>query len=133
MADLYRVNGNVSPGGVGTFVSFIGKTPKAFGIRFSGTALGGADLRSELGPEGAVQGIFKAISSNVTILGYQIENTATGNVSVLLEGADFLTATNLQNIIRTGGNGAGGYGNSSPLVDCGLTLVTDVGFKLATS
>ena len=132
MADLYRVNGNVSPAGLGTFVSFIGKTPKAFGLRVFGT-VGAKDISAELGPQGAVQDIFKAISANATILGYQIENNSTGNVSILMEGADFLTATNLQNIIRTGGNGAGGYGNSSPQLDAGLSLVTDVGFKLATS
>ena len=132
MADFYRSNG--TSGSKGTFVSLIGKTPKAFGIRLSGTAVGGTDLTTELGPEGAWQGVLKAISSNATVLAYQIENTATGNVSVLLEGGDFLSATNLQSIIRTGGNGAGGYGNAAVgLADCGLTLVTDTGFKLATS
>ena len=131
MADFYRSNG--TSGSKGTFVSLIGKTPKAFGIRLSGTAVGGTDLTNEFGPEGAFAGILKAISSNISILAYQVENTSTGNVSILVEGGDFLTNTNLQNIIRTGGNGAGGYGNSSPLVDCGLTLVTDTGFKLATS
>ena len=131
MADFYRSNG--TSGSLGTFVSFIGKTPKAFGIRLSGTALGGTNLTNEFGPEGAFAGILKAISSNVTVLAYQVENNTTGNVSILLEGGDFLTAANIQSIIRTGGNGAGGYGNSSPLVDCGLTLVSDTGFKLATA
>jgi hypothetical protein len=131
MADFYRSNG--TSGSLGTFVSLIGKTPKAFGIRLSGTATGGTNLTNELGPEGAFAGVLKAISSNVTVLAYQIENNTTGNVSILVEGGDFLSAANMQAIIRTGGNGAGGYGNSSPLADCGLTLVTDVGFKLATA
>jgi hypothetical protein len=130
MADFYRTNGSV--GSIGTFVSFIGKTPKAFGIKVAGTA-GAKDVSGELGPNDAMQGIFKALSSNATILAYQIENNSTGNVSVLLEGADNLTANNIRDIIRNGGNGAGGYGNSSPLFDAGQTLVTDVGFKLANS
>ena len=132
MADFYRSNGNVSPGGLGTFVSFIGKTPKAFGLRVAGTT-GAKDVSAELGPQGAVQDIFKAISSNVTILGYQIENNSTGNVSIMLEAPDTFSATNLRDIIRSGGNGAGGYGNATPKFDAGQTLVTNVGFKLAYS
>ena len=130
MADFYRSNGTAGP--IGTFVSFIGKTPKAFGIRVAGTA-GAKDLSSELGPNDAFQGILKAISANATVLAYQVENNSTGNVSIMIEGGDQLTAANIQAIIRTGGNGAGGYGNSSPLFDAGQSLVTDVGFKLATS
>lgn len=130
MADFYRSNGNV--GAIGTFVSFISKAPKAFGVRVVGSS-GAKDVSAELGPEGAVQGILKAISANATVLGYQIENNSTGNVSILIEGGDHLTAANIQSIIRTGGNGAGGYGSSSPAFDAGSSLVTDVGFKLATS
>jgi hypothetical protein len=130
MADFYRTNGSV--GTIGTFVSLIGKTPKAFGIRIAGTA-GQKDVSGELGVNGAVQDIFKMLSANATILGYQIENNSTGNVSVLIEGGDNLSAATVQSIIRTGGNGAGGYGNSSPQLDAGSTLVTDVGFKLAYS
>lgn len=130
MADFYRTNG--SAGTIGTFVSFIGKTPKAFGLRVVGTT-GPKDLSSELGVNGSFQDILKTVSSNITVLGYQVENNSNGNVSILIEGGDYVTATNLQAIIRTGGNGAGGYGNSSPQLDAGLSLVSDVGFKLATS
>jgi len=130
MADFYRTNGNV--GTVGTFVSFIGKTPKAFGLRVVGTA-GPTSLVGELGVNGAMQDILKTVSSNITVLGFQVESGTNGNVSLLIEGGDYVTATNLQAIIRTGGNGAGGYGNSSPQLDAGLSLVSDVGFKLATS
>lgn len=130
MADFYRSNGSV--GTIGTFVSLIGKQPKCYGIRIAGTA-GAKDISAELGPEGAVQGIFKSISANATILGYQIENNSSGNVSLLIEAPVDLTAANMQAIIRSGGNGAGGYGNSSPQLDAGLSLVTDVGFKLAYS
>ena len=130
MADFYRTNGTV--GTIGTFVSFIGKTPTCYGVKIAGTA-GQKDVSAELGPNDALQGIFKAISANATILGYQIEDNATGNISLMLEAPQTFTATNLRDIIRTGGNGAGGYGNSSPLFDAGTTLVTNVGFKLAYS
>jgi hypothetical protein len=130
MADFYRTNGTV--GTIGTFVSFIGKTPTCYGIKIAGTA-GAKDVSSELGPNDAVAGILKAISANATILGYQIENNSTGNVSVMIEAPDTFSATNLRDIIRSGGNGAGGYGNATPKFDAGQTLVTNVGFKLAYS
>ena len=132
MAEFYRVNGNVSPDGMGTFVSFIGKQPTCYGIRLVGTA-GAKDVSAELGPNDAVAGIFRAISANATILGYQIENNSTGNISLMIEAPPTFTAANMQAIIRTSGNGAGGYGNSSPLFDAGLTVVTNTGFKLSNS
>ena len=128
MADFYRVNGTV--GTIGTFVSFMGKQPTCYGIKVAGTA-GAKDVSAELGPNDAVAGILKAISANATILGYQIEDNATGNISLMLEAPQTFTATNLRDIIRNSGNGAGGYGNSSPQFDAGATLVTNVGFKLA--
>jgi hypothetical protein len=130
MADFYRTNGTV--GTIGTFVSFIGKTPTGYGVKSAGTA-GQKDVSAELGPNDALQGIFKAISANATILGYQIENNATGNISLMVEAPPTFSAANMQAIIRTSGNGAGGYGNSSPLFDAGLTVVTNTGFKLSNS
>jgi hypothetical protein len=130
MADFYRTNGTV--GTIGTFVSFMGKQPTCYGIKVAGTA-GAKDVSAELGPNDAVAGILKAISANATILAYQIENNATGNISLMLEAPVEFTATNIRDIIRNSGNGAGGYGNSSPLFDAGQTLVTNVGFKLAYS
>jgi hypothetical protein len=132
MADFYRTSGNVTPGGMGTFVSFMGKQPTCYGIKVAGTA-GAKDVSAELGPNDAVAGILKAISANATILAYQIENNSTGNISLMLEAPVEFTATNIRDIIRNSGNGAGGYGNSSPLFDAGQTLVTNVGFKLAYS
>jgi hypothetical protein len=130
MADFYRTNGTV--GTIGTFVSFMGKQPTCYGIKVAGTA-GAKDVSAELGPNDAVAGILKAISANATILAYQIENNSTGNISLMLEAPVEFTATNIRDIIRNSGNGAGGYGNSSPLFDAGQTLVTNVGFKLAYS
>ena len=130
MADFYRTNGTV--GTIGTFVSFMGKQPTCYGIKVAGTA-GAKDVSAELGPNDAVAGILKAISANATILAYQIENNSTGNISLMLEAPVEFTATNIRDIILNSGNGAGGYGNSSPLFDAGQTLVTNVGFKLAYS
>ena len=127
MAEIYRSNGDV--GTIGTFVSFIGKTPKCYGIRILGASTAG-NLKAELGPNDAVQGIFKRLTGNATILGYQIENVATGNLSVMFEAPSELTAAQIQNIIVTGGNGGGWYGNTGAF-DASGTLVTDVGFKLA--
>ena len=127
MADLYRVNGSV--GTIGTFVSLIGKTPKCYGIRLQTGAGVGGNLQPELGPNDAVQGIFKRLTGNATILAYQIEPGTTGNVSVMFEAPSELTATQIRDIIRTGGNGGGWYGNTGTF-DASGTLVTDVGFNL---
>lgn len=132
MAEIYRKNGDV--GAIGTFVSFIGKTPKCYGIKLLSNDLStAANLQPELGPNDAVQGIMKRLTGNATILGYQIENVNTGNLSVMFEAPSELTATQIRDIIRTGGvAGNGWYGNAATL-DCSGTLVTDVGFKLAYS
>ena len=135
MAEFYRTNGTVIPGGFGSFVSFIGKQPTAYGIKLAG-ATGAANVYTETGPNDALQGIFKAISANATILGYQIENAGSAstpaNVSLLLEAPVEFSATNVRDIIRGGGNGAGWYGNTGAF-DASATLVTNVGFKLAYS
>jgi hypothetical protein len=135
MADFYRVNGTTLPNGFGTFVSFIGKQPTAYGVKLAG-ASGAANVYTETGPNDALAGIFKTISANATILGYQVENAGSSstpaNVSILLEAPSEFTATNIQNIIRGGGNGAGWYGNAGAF-DASQTIVTDTGFKLAYS
>jgi hypothetical protein len=129
MADFYRVNG--SAGSLGSFVSFIGKTPKCYGVKLAG-ADGARDLTAEMGVNGALGGVFRQISANATILAYQVENNTSANVSIMLEAPSELTATNIRDIIRNGGNGAGWYGNTTAF-DCSTTLVTDTGFKLAYS
>lgn len=129
MAEFYRTNGDA--GSLGTFVSFIGKTPKCYGIKLSGAA-GAADLTNEMGTNGAFAGILRQITSNATVLAYQVENNSTANVSIMLEAPSHLTATNIRDIIRNGGNGGGYYGNTTAF-DASATLVTDTGFKLAYS
>jgi len=129
MAEFYRTNG--STGSLGDFVSFIGKTPKCYGVKLAG-ADGARDLTNEMGVNGALGGIFRQLSANATILAYQVENNTSANVSIMLEAPATLTATNIRDIIRNGGNGGGWYGNTTAF-DCSSTLVTDTGFKLAYS
>ena len=113
MADFYRVNGTV--GTLGTFVSLIGKQPAAYGIKLVG-ASGPGNVYTETGPNDALAGIFRTISANATILAYQVENAASAstpaNVSIMLEAPNTFSATDLQNIIRGGGNGAGYAGGA---------------------
>lgn len=141
MAILYRTNGNVgSVGDVygGGFAgattqvsaSFIGKQLLAVGVRVVGAG-GPANLQAEASVNGAVEGILKAVTGNSTILAYQLEPGTTGNLSLLLEGASNLSSTDIQNIIRGGGNGAGWYGNTNG-IDASSSLVTNYGFKLST-
>ena len=141
MADFYRVNGNVGIIGDGkgflttvAGASFIGKQPVALAAVIQDGSLSKANLANELGVNGAVEGILKAISSNVTVLAYQIETGANGNISLLLEGSagigstDAAVASTVQAIIRGGGS-AGLYGNNN--VDATGTSVVNRGFKLS--
>ena len=125
MADFYRTNGNAGP--AGSMISFIGKQPTPFAIVIQNSSLTKADLRSELGVNLAVPAILNALEGNATVLAYQVENTNTGNISVLLEGGNQLTATNIQTILQA----ASPFGNNS--VDGGGTAVFSTGFKIATS
>jgi hypothetical protein len=137
MAEIYRTNGNVGAVGYGTSflstavgASFIGKNLLALGVRVVGAA-GPANLQAEAGVNGAVAGILRSVSANTTVLAYQLEPGTTGNLSLLLEGATHLTATDIQNTIKGGGNGAGWYGNTNN-IDASSSLVTNYGFKLST-
>lgn len=142
MADFYRVNGNVGLVGDGKgFIStaagasFIGKQPVALAGYIAGAGGTASSLASELGVNLAVEGILKAISSNVTVLAYQIEAGSGGNISLLLEGGAGLAATDatiasaVQAIVRNGGNGSGYYGNNN--TDATTSLFVNRGFKLS--
>ena len=142
MADFYRVNGNVGVIGDGKgFVttaagaSFIGKFPVALAMYIASGTNSAQNLASELGVNYAVEGIFKALSANTTVLAYQVEPGSNGNISVLLEGAaglgstDSAIASTVQSMIRNGGNGAGYYGNNA--VDATGSVVVNRGFKLS--
>ena len=105
------------------------------GGNLSGAGGTASSLASELGVNLAVEGILKAISANVTVLAYQIEAGSGGNISLLIEGGagyastDAGIATNVQNIVRNGGNGSGYYGNN--LSDATTSLFVNRGFKLS--
>jgi hypothetical protein len=123
MASLSRTNG-VSFVTVGTPVQFIGKTQKFFAAvakNGSGTA---QDLASEGAADAAVDIILRAVAAQTSIHAVQVENT-TGQISMILDGADGLVAADIQAAIR-----ALGTANS---IDVTGTTVTDVGFKLALS
>ena len=122
MADFYRTNGNAGP--AGSFISFIGKVPKAFQIWIANGSNVAQDLRGELGVNYAVPAILNALEANSTVLAYQIENTANGNISVLLEGAAGITASQIQATLAANGP----YGNNA-IVATG-TVVNDIGFRL---
>ena len=136
MADFYRVNGNAGAIGDGkgwvstaAGASFIGKEPLALAVVVKGAG-SVTDVSNELGVNGAVADILRTISANTTVLAYQVEPVNTGNVSLILEGADGLTASTVASMIRAGGNGAGWYGNGST-IDASATLVSNRGLKIS--
>lgn len=134
MAEITRTNGDVLSGvnqntAVGSLVSFNGSQPVAFAIvvkNGSGTA---QDIRTEGQAGESIEAILFAILTKATITYMQIENTAAGQISVMLEAnGGGWTAGTLQTAIRALGASVG-----ANTVDVSGTTVTDVGFKLATS
>jgi hypothetical protein len=138
MADFYRINGNAGVVGDGKgFIStaigasFIGKFPVAIAGYIANSSGTAQDLRSESGVNNAIPAILTSISSNVTVLAYQIEATTGGNISLLLEGAAGLASTDagiatvIQNTVRS----LTAAGNNA--VDCSGSLFVNKGFKLS--
>lgn len=136
MADFYRVSGNA--GEIDTFYSFTGKTLKCFQIAVLNGSDVAVDLTGEMGVNGAVPAILRALQANTSVLGYQVNNNYdTGFMSVLLESAEDFSATDVQDLVRAAGN-AGvitvptgtPLGASSRTVNVTHTLVQDNGFTL---
>jgi hypothetical protein len=138
MADFYRINGNAGVVGDGKgFIStaigasFIGKFPVAIAGYIANSSGTAQDLRLESGVNNAIPAILTSISSNVTVLAYQIEATSGGNISLLLEGAAGLASTDagiatvIQNTVRS----LTAAGNNA--VDCSGSLFVNKGFKLS--
>jgi hypothetical protein len=123
---IYAVNGGA--GTIGTVQSFIGKTPKFFGVVVKNGGNTAQDLSAETGVDGAIIGILKALEANTSVLCYQVENASSGVMSVMLETANHLAYGDVQAIIRAGG--ANGVYNG---INATGTVVTDTGFKLAAS
>lgn len=152
MADVTRTNGTAfgvvhqdrSAQGSGAIsadelVVNVGRSCKFFGITvYNASGSGGAgniDLRNELDAGEAVEAILKAVQASEVsstnyggeILAYQVEGDANGLISVMVAGSNWTNST-MQTAIRALGTTVGG--NS---VDVSGTVVTDTGFKLATS
>ena len=138
MADFYRINGNAGVVGDGKgFIStaigasFIGKFPVALAGYIANSSSAAQDLRLESGVNNAIPAILTAISSNVTVLAYQIEASSGGNISLLLEGAAGLASTDagiatvIQNTVRS----LTAAGNNA--VDCSGSLFVNKGLKLS--
>jgi hypothetical protein len=99
----------------------------------TGTGAGGANLAAELTVGGAVETILRAISSNATILAYQVDST--GQISLITERSAW-SAADMQTVIRalpdpsTGYQG-GNIGAVSNVVVLGATVSTTGGIKFA--
>ena len=134
MAEITRTNGDVLSGvnqntAVGALVSFNGSQPLALAIvvkNGSGTA---RDIRAEGQAGESIEKILFTILTNATIIYYQVENTTSGQISVMLEGnGGGWTAASLQTAIRALGASVG-----TNTIDVTGTTVTDLGLKLALS
>lgn len=132
MADFYRTNGTAGAIGDGKgFVStaigasFIGKTPLAVAGYIAASGGSAQNLASENTVNLAIPAILNALESNVTVLAYQVEPGSAGNISLLLEGANHLTASDVQAIVR----GSSPFGNNA--VDGSGSVFVNKGFKLS--
>jgi hypothetical protein len=134
MAEITRTNGDVLSGvnqnsAVGALVSFNGSQPKAFAIvvkNGSGTA---RDIRAEGQAGESIEEILFTILTKATITYFQVENTTSGQISLMLEGdGGGWTAADIQTAIRALGASVG-----TNTIDVTGTTVTDLGLKLALS
>jgi hypothetical protein len=134
MAEITRTNGDVLSGvnqnsAVGALVSFNGSQPKAFAIvvkNGSGTA---RDIRAEGQAGESIEEILFTILTKATITYFQVENTTSGQISIMLEGdGGGWTAADIQTAIRALGASVG-----TNTIDVSGTTVTDLGLKLALS
>lgn len=136
MADFYRVSGNA--GEVDTFYTFTGKTLKAFAIRVQDVSNSNVDLSGEMGVNGAVPAILRALQANTSVLGYQVNaNWTDGLISVILESAEDFSSSDVQNLVRAAGNNGTitvptgtPLGSTSRTVDVSGTDVQDNGLWL---
>jgi hypothetical protein len=123
MADVTRYNGDA--GVVGDFINFIGANVAAFKLLVQNVAFSARDIRTENGPGEAIELILAKVATRATVLGYQVENTSAGQISLLVEGGDW-NATDLQANIRALGSNIGNVG-----VDVSGSNVSTSGYKLA--
>ena len=146
MAEITRVHGSahgnvqhdtgVHDAGAGVDTTFLTNELLFFGILVDG---GGAiDLRVEMDALEGVEAVLREIASKSTVVGYRVEDTSAGAISVMVEGVAWNAdngdgdgtdgALRLQTAIRALGTNVGANG-----INVDSTTVTDVGFKLAVA
>jgi len=86
------------------------------------------DLRAELDTGETVEAILRAIQQTATVAFYQVEGTASGQISVGVYPAGEFTASSLTTLVTGLGSTVG-----TNSVDVSGSQATDVGFKLALS
>lgn len=123
MADVTRYNGDA--GTVGDFINFIGANVTAFKLLVQNATFVARDIRTENGPDETIEAILKRVATRATVLGYQVENDSSGQISLLIEKGDW-TVADLQANIRALGTTVG---NTS--VDVSGSNVSTSGYKLA--
>ena len=123
MADVTRYNGDA--GTVGDFISFIGPEVTAFKLLVQNVSYSARDLTTHAGPGEAIEAILKTVATRATVLGYQVENDVSGQISLLVEKGDW-TAADLQANVRLLGSNVNGTG-----VDVRGSNVSTGGYKLA--
>jgi hypothetical protein len=138
MAIVTRTNGDahgvvhqdvgISGTGIGGIIATgLTKRPTAYKIVATGAGPAAQDLRGEMGPNGAVEAILRVVAQAATITMYQVEDDASGTISVLVEGSGWATDVALRDAVRALGAAAG----VGP-VDLTLsTAVSTAGFKIA--
>ena len=110
-------------------VSFSGSQPEAYAIVIKNGSAVAQDIRTEGQTGESIEAILFEVLTKATVTYMQIENDATGQISIMLEGnGGGWTAATMQTAIRALGATVGA--NS---VDVSGTTVTNLGLKLATS
>jgi hypothetical protein len=123
MADVTRFNGDA--GTVGDFINFIGANVAAFKLLVQNATFVARDIRTQNGPDETIEAILKTVAIRATVLGYQVENDTSGQISLLVEKGDWTTA-DLQANIRALGSNVLGTG-----IDVSGSNVSTNGYKLA--
>jgi hypothetical protein len=95
---VVHVDTGVHGGGIGSIVSTgIGKHPTMFRVNYDG------DFRGETGVGGEVETVIRAIAVKASVIAYQVENNASGNIHVLVEATGWNDDSEVQQAIVDAG------------------------------